>query len=101
MKSIFNLIILYEKRSLEVTVQCLSIENPFLYAVWPKDETLKNSFDDTYVLFTQNYDKSDGKLSITWSKVHYSKNVKTTNLNFEMAVWDELSKLENINNLNL
>lgn len=30
-------------KSLEVTVQCLSEEFPLLYAVLPKDETLKHS----------------------------------------------------------
>lgn len=85
-------------KSLEVTVQCLSEEFPLLYAVWPKDETLKHSFDDTFVLFTQNLVHSKGELSTTWYKVHYSKDVKTPNLEFEMAVWNELSKLEIIEN---
>jgi hypothetical protein len=94
----FDLTISYEKKSLEVTVQCLSEEFPLIYAVWPKDETLKLSFDNSFVLFTQYLVKRNREFPTTWRKVHYSKDTKSPNLKFELAVWNVLSELENFEN---
>ena len=97
MKRHFDLEISYKEKPIDVIVQCLSEESPLIYAVWPKDESLKHSFDDIYVLFTQTI-KSGKAVPTVWHKVHYSKEVKSPNLDFEMAVWDGLSKHENIEN---
>ena len=93
----FDIEILYKEKSLGVTVQCLSDELPLIYAVWPKDESLKHAFDNSYVLFSQQI-KRKGKDLTTWHKVHYSKEVKLPDLDFEQAIWEELSKFENVEN---
>ncbi len=97
----FELAIMYGEKPIEIIVQCLSEELPLMYAVWPKDEALKNSFDESFVLFTQNVTLKKGELPTTWNKVHYSKHAKSTNLEFEIAVWNELLKLESIDNSHL
>jgi len=89
----FDCKISYKGSSLDIHVQCLSTESPLIYAVWPKDVELKQMFDNTYVLFSKSIKPSEEILPTTWHQVHYSKNVKSTDLDFELAVWNELDNI--------
>lgn len=93
MKNHFDLAISYNEQPMDVIVQCLSEGLPTIYAVWPKNESLKHSFDDTYVLFTKSLENGT-KFPTVWHKVHYSKEVKSPDIVFEIAIWDKLSELE-------
>ncbi len=90
----FDRTILYKEDPLDVHFQCLSSETPMVYAVWPKDEKLKRLFDNTFVLFTKSIKSREEAQPTTWHQVHYSKNAKSADLDFEFSVWNELEKQE-------
>ena len=97
MENHFELEIMCFGKSIGVTIQRLSQELPLIYAVWPNDDFLKKSFDNEFVLFTRSLKGYETKSNTLWQKVHYSKGVKSFNLEFENAVWEVLERIENLN----
>ena len=98
MKRNFDLSISYQGREISVAVQFLTSEDeyPIIFAVWPKDEFLKKEFDDTFVTFAVTSKPNKDTPPTIWHKVHYSKEVKSKNLEFEIAVWAELLWVEGV-----
>jgi hypothetical protein len=100
LKNHFEFYISYDSRNIKVVVQKLSSELPrIIYAVWPKDEELEKYFGNVNLFFIQEVKKNNAGKPIIWYKVKYdfkSEDNNVRDIEFEFAVWEQLSKLEGI-----
>lgn len=99
-KSHFELTISYDSRDIKVVVQQLSLELPRkVYAVWPKDEELEKYLGKVNLYFIQEVEKKNNDKPIIWYKVKYdyeSEDNNVRDIEFEFAVWEQLSKIDGI-----
>lgn len=99
-KSHFELTVSYDSRDIKVVVQKLSTELPRkVYAVWPKDEELEKYLGKVNLYFIQEVEKKNNDKPIIWYKVKYdyeSEDRNVRDIEFEFAVWEQLSKIDEI-----
>uniref|UniRef100_UPI004047E7F4 hypothetical protein n=1 Tax=Mariniflexile sp. TaxID=1979402 RepID=UPI004047E7F4 len=97
-KNHFEIIMTYKMRNIKVVLQKLSSElNRKVYAVWPKDEELERYFENVNLFFIVEEEKNNFGKPITWYKVKYDyklEDINVRNIEFEFAVWEQLSKYE-------
>jgi hypothetical protein len=97
-KTHFELTVTYESRNIKVVVQKISSElHRKVYAVWPKDEELEKYLGIVNLYFIQEVEKNNNDKPIIWYKVKYdfkSENNNVRDIQFEFAVWEQLSKAE-------
>lgn len=99
-KTHFELTITYESRNIKAVVQKISSElHRKVYAVWPKDEGLEKYLGPVNLYFIQEVEKNNNDKPIIWYKVKYdfkSEDNNVRDIQFEFAVWEQLSKAEGI-----
>jgi hypothetical protein len=89
----------YNGRQALITVQILSSELPkIVYSVTPKDEELKKDFENLNLYFImETVRDQDFNYQISHSVIYdfKTKILKIRDLEFEFAVWNVLTQLEN------
>jgi hypothetical protein len=89
----------YNGRQALITVQILSSELPkIVYSVTPKDEELKKDFENLNLYFIMETVRDQDFNYQTSHSVIYdfkTKILKIRDLEFEFAVWNVLTQLEN------
>lgn len=92
----FDLSINYDGRLVEIKVEILSKELPkIIFAVWPKDEELKNHFQNVkqfYFHINSVLNKAENILEVTNYVVYdYETEVnQIKDIEFEFGVWNSL-----------